>query len=59
MGKFRQLRTELWPLIDVINSFSPSFFSIFDRFSLNLARGLLIYARYCVLHNIIEQIDGF
>ena len=28
MGKFRQISTELWPLIDVINCFSFSIFGI-------------------------------
>ena len=28
MGKFRQINTELWPLIDVINWFSLSIFGI-------------------------------
>ena len=28
MGKFCQISTELWPLIDVMNSFSLSIFGI-------------------------------
>ena len=32
MGKFRQLSTDLWPLIDVRNSFSLYIFSIFADF---------------------------
>ena len=29
MGKFRQISTELWPLIDIRNWFSLSIFAIF------------------------------
>ena len=29
MGKFRQISTELWPLIDIRNWFSLSIFGIF------------------------------
>ena len=32
MGKFRQIRHELWPLIDVRNSFSFSIFGTFTDF---------------------------
>ena len=31
MGKFRQLSQELWPLIDVKNSFPLSFFKLCIR----------------------------
>ena len=34
-GKFRQLSLELWPLIDVKNSFPLSILIIFGRFSSN------------------------
>ena len=36
VGKFRQISTELWPLIDVENSFALSILSIFDSFFSNL-----------------------
>ena len=37
MGKFRQLSPNLWPLVDVRNSFLLSIFAIFGRFSSNFA----------------------
>ena len=42
MGKFRQISTELWPLIDVRNWFSFSIFGISYRFSSNFARELIL-----------------
>ena len=42
MGKFQQISTELWPLIDVRNWFSLSIFGIFDRFSSNLVQELIL-----------------
>ena len=41
MGKFQQISTELWPLIDVRNLFSLSLAFLY-RFSSNLARELIL-----------------
>ena len=45
MGKFRQISTELWPLIDVRNWFS---FSIFDTY-------LPIFFKLCVRVDIEKK----
>ena len=42
MGKFRQLHPELWPLIDVRNSFSLSIFAIFWPIFLKLCMRVAI-----------------
>ena len=40
MGKFRQISTELWPLIEVRNWFSLSIFGIFLPFLFKLCMGV-------------------
>ena len=54
MGKFRRLSPELWPLIDIRNSFSLSFFAIFCRFSSNFVCELIFGRRVLGL-----QMDNF
>ena len=45
MGKFRQISTELWPLIDVRNWFSFSIFGI----------SLLIFVKLCIRVDIGKE----
>ena len=48
MGKFRQISTELWPLIDVRNSFLHSILVIF----------LLIFFKLCMRVDIRKECLG-
>ena len=48
MGKFRQISTEVWPLIDVRNWFSFSIFSIF----------LQIFFKFCMRVDIGKECLG-
>ena len=56
MGKFCDISTELWPFIDVRNSFTLSIFGIFYRFFFELCMSVDIGTEFLWIADSFRQI---